>query len=116
MNIKPIEELINKVFQGIDIEEDQKKAIVGIFVFKFYEMVVDELLSCDMSNIKHIAKITQTIDCLVQDLDVKKKEVVLQNIKTRKIEILVEMIDKLTTNLDNETQKTIDKNLELINK
>lgn len=109
MNIK---DLLDKTLEGIEITEEEKNALLGMYTISYYKYVLEMLLMFKPHDKEFQKSLVEFLDNQIKSLPDDQQQAFQEKVKQDVNIIFSEVNGTFRDNLPEEMQKKIDKNLE----
>lgn len=105
-----IQEIIEKIFSGITISEEEKKVIVGLYIVGYHRSLLEALLGINLQNKDFYIKMTNFFAENIEELTDEQKKRLQKAMEAEKGRMLGEILKNIKINLSEEDKKKIEKN------
>lgn len=107
-----ISSFLDRVFEGVEIEEKVKKALVGLFFVGSYKAALELLIALKAKDKEFQNQLVQFFNSAVGSLDDKNKKVFEETIEKQGAKVLGEILQLFKDNLPDESRKKIEDNIQ----
>lgn len=109
--MKTLNEFVDKALAGLDIAEEEKKALQGIFIVNIYKAYLELLLSLKGSDLNFMRELNEFFEKNLLTLTDEEITFVEEAMDNEKERMLTMMMSKVKDNLTDEAIKKFDDNL-----
>lgn len=105
------QDIINKVFQGLDIAEEQKQQTFGAYLLAYYKKSFEVLIELKLTDQEFLNRLAEVFNSEVNRLSVEEKKRLDEVLEKSKGGLLANLLATITGKLDPATQQKVKDNI-----
>lgn len=104
-------DIINNVFQGLEVSEEEKQQILGAYALAYYKKSFEILMEVKLTDQEFLNRMAEVFNNEVSKLPPKVKKIFDETLEKSKGDLISNLLSRITSKLDSKTQQRVKNNV-----
>lgn len=109
-----INDFISKIFEGVELTQEERNMILGIYFMNYYKNLLELLLSYRAKDEVFVTLLNNLLNSQIGNLNAEEKKVFTEVMEDKKVQIFGSIVHLIKDKLPPEKSKIIENNLKVL--